>query len=246
MPVKVPRADFPVPISRGRGGGRPPPPPPRYDSPAVNVPSTVFVGGAGIYRGGIAAPLIDRRDIGVIQNPNDFWKDYRRIQPVVVPPRVIPPAQVRPGPVISIAGPASPTNPSTGRNREMGLFSDVYDTLDTSLGGWLPGGVPVGSGNVISAANNPVFASPSIMNNPATAARLTGQPMTSDAASCGTGCDSPRYLTYDCRTGEFKKKRRRRRRAMLTLSDKDTLTFISSLSSNANVKSALAARISRS
>jgi len=38
---------------------------------------------------------------------------------------------------------------------------------------------------------------------------------------CGTPatCGTPRYLTYDCKTGEFKVRRRRRRRRLLTNQD---------------------------
>lgn len=59
-------------------------------------------------------------------------------------------------------------------------------------------------------------------------------------AACGTGeCGSPRYLTYDCKTGEYKPRRRRRRRKALTKSDMMDLEFVSSLPNTANVKAFL-------
>lgn len=64
------------------------------------------------------------------------------------------------------------------------------------------------------------------------------------APDCGDGsCGSPRYLTYDCKTGEYRRKRRRRRRSMLTKGDMTDLQFIGGLKNNDNVKMALAKRI---
>jgi hypothetical protein len=65
-----------------------------------------------------------------------------------------------------------------------------------------------------------------------------------DVPSCGDGsCGSPRYLTYDCKTGEFRKKRRRRRRPMLTATDMVQLNQVAGLPNNQNVRTALASRI---
>ena len=59
-------------------------------------------------------------------------------------------------------------------------------------------------------------------------------------SACGDGsCGSPRYLTYDCKTGEYKPRRRRRRRKALTKSDMMDLEFVSSLPNTANVKAFL-------
>lgn len=128
------------------------------------------------------------------------------------------------------------------------LASKAYKAYDQyAYGGMLPGGY-------VAAANQPLYQAPVITGAPQTGANTPASdiPATvysggsmADGATCGTGCDAPRYLTYDCKTGEFKKKRRRRRKAMLTLGDRDTLNFIASLPNNANVKSALANRIGR-
>lgn len=56
--------------------------------------------------------------------------------------------------------------------------------------------------------------------------------------ACGSGCDAPRYLTYDCKTGEYKKRRRRRRRG-LTKGQMQDLQFVSTLPNTQNVKSYL-------
>ena len=59
-------------------------------------------------------------------------------------------------------------------------------------------------------------------------------------------CPTPRYLTYDTRTGEYSVRRRRRRRKMLTASDVADLQIISTLPNSANVRAALATRIAKS
>lgn len=61
------------------------------------------------------------------------------------------------------------------------------------------------------------------------------------SAECGTGCDAPRYLTYDCKTGEFKKRRRRRRRRLLTSQDiADLSALVAVTGKGANLSMAVA------
>lgn len=244
MPVKRPKADFPVPNEKGRGprnivfGGE------RIKTSATRVPSTVYGGQTPDFRGGGATP-IDRRDIGIIRNKNDSWQGYPtlgRMQVNVAAPLPRPP--VIPRPVSTDAGRVYRDN-QLPNEVDMPTFSDVIlqgatGYFNAKYGGITPVNVGVGmqpaSANVLSVlGSTPVGYVDDFQ-------AATGQ----RADLCEAGCNSPRYLTYDCRTGEFKKKRRRRRRSMLTMSDRDTLTFISGLSSNANVKAALSSRISRS
>ncbi len=64
---------------------------------------------------------------------------------------------------------------------------------------------------------------------------------------CGSGpCGSPRYLTYDCRTGTFSKKRRRRRGRLLTASDQHDLgVIVAMFGKGAAGQIALAAAVKR-
>ena len=59
-------------------------------------------------------------------------------------------------------------------------------------------------------------------------------------------CPTPRYLTYDTKTGEYSVRRRRRRRKMLTASDIADLNIIATLPNTANVRAALSTRIAKS
>jgi len=42
------------------------------------------------------------------------------------------------------AGPVAAPQPINAPEDDVGWFEDIYDTIDTGLGGWLPGGVPPG------------------------------------------------------------------------------------------------------
>lgn len=77
-------------------------------------------------------------------------------------------------------------------------------------------------------------------NNPLIPDFIEGNMPGSGVASCGTGCDAPRYLTYDCKTGEFKKRRRRRRRTGMTKSQMNDVQFVAGLPNNQNVRQYLA------
>lgn len=128
------------------------------------------------------------------------------------------------------------------------LASDAYAAYDQAAwGGLLPGGTPLGGGQIQGPLYNqtPVVIDQGSSGGVVAATNNPGVTRMAEGAYCGTGCDSPRFLTYDCKTGEFKKKRRRRRKAMLTKSDLGDLAFIATLPTNANVKQALAQRIAR-
>jgi len=74
----------------------------------------------------------------------------------------------------------------------------------------------------------------------------TLQTMSSTNANCGTGCNAPRYLTYDCRTGQFSPKRRRRRPKLLTNSDQAALgVIVAMFGKGAAAQIALAAAVKR-
>lgn len=103
-----------------------------------------------------------------------------------------------------------PINP-TPEDTSMDL-GDIYTTIDGALGGWLPGGAPVGS----SIINPPVASAPPpvIVNQPGPVATT---PATVPApASC-----SPQQMVYKLVNGQWRwvKKPRRRRRRLLTKSD---------------------------
>ncbi len=72
-----------------------------------------------------------------------------------------------------------------------------------------------------------------------------GVPMENGSAKCGTGCDAPRYLLYDCKTGEFKARRRRRRRRLLTNQDIADLNSVAALAGKGAALSAAIAQATR-
>jgi len=95
----------------------------------------------------------------------------------------------------------------------MHTASQVLDVFSGTVGGVPPMAAPINMQTGIGAP-------PSAMVGPATGGAMA------NGAACGTGCNSPRYLTYDCRTGQFTQKRRRRRRRLLTSQDIGDLTSL--------------------
>jgi len=74
----------------------------------------------------------------------------------------------------------------------------------------------------------------------------TLQTMSPTNANCGTGCNAPRYLTYDCRTQTFSPKRRRRRPRLLTATDqRDLGVIVAMFGKGAASQIALAAAVKR-
>lgn len=78
-------------------------------------------------------------------------------------------------------------------------------------------------------------------------ATLPGGPVTTNALCPPAGsCGGPRYLTYDCKTGQMSVRRRRRRRRLLTDGDKQDLgTIVAMFGKGAAAQIALAAAVKR-
>ena len=130
-----------------------------------------------------------------------------------------------------------------GGNSGMSIFSDILDTVGDAYGQYAKYKY---GGNAISSRYAPA--------PPSTGINLGGYNFSFDAPlvdvkptptggtgmSCGTGCDSPRYMKYDCKTGELKPIRRRRRRPTLTPTQMAQLQQIGTLKNTDLVKTAIA------
>lgn len=156
------------------------------------------------------------------------------VQPVVVEAPIRTPPPVPPRPVSTDAG----REGTIGDKPDMGIkvmqipASDILGTI----------------GNVASSYINARFAQPQTRtvyaDNPFIPNQL--EQFVDPGVAAQMQCPTPRYLTYDTKTGEYSVRRRRRRRKMLTASDVADLQIISTLPNNANVRAALATRIAKS
>lgn len=200
---------------------------------SVGVPQIVGVAGPGVLLPEMAPsttasttsdipPAIDRRDQP--SNPGglplqivDNWFDYHSLQgqgvavqhvsqvpaaPATTPVPVIPPPV--PGPI---------TTDFEEETDTMGVLSDIYDAVDTSLGGVLPGGVPFGS--------SPAGAVYQALTPNAPATSVPQQVIPAGAAApgaCNHGGASPVYKKV---CGEYKwvYPKKRRRKQLVTQSD---------------------------
>lgn len=97
--------------------------------------------------------------------------------------------------------------PPTDEGDDVGWISDVYDIVDTAAGGWLPGGVPVGTSGPGALMN--------YVGQPGTPVPAIQGPVT-----MGTD-DSMKGMVYKKVCGQYKwvKVKRRRRRALVTQTD---------------------------
>ncbi len=100
---------------------------------------------------------------------------------------------------------------------EVGWISDVYETVDASLGGWLPGGAPVGSslpGQVFAQAPAPA---------PAPVTVQQGMPAMPQLGGPVTACDNDPMKGYVLKKycGEWRwiKQKNRRRKQLVTQTD---------------------------
>lgn len=106
--------------------------------------------------------------------------------------------------------PAAATPPIVEEENDVGWISDVYDIVDTAAGGWLPGGVPVGSS--IPAT----FGQPTVTQAPAPVPAPVAQ-----VPAPAQGVSMKGYVYKDVGCGEWKwvKKQKRRRKRLATASD---------------------------
>jgi len=127
------------------------------------------------------------------------------------PPTSLPDIQIAPVPTdILSQGTVGPTIFPTDEDDDMGWISDVYDVVDASVGGILPGGVPFGS-----SVPGQVFN-----QNPVVIDQSTGVSVpVSQAASCAD--DPMKGMVYKKVCGQYRwvKVKRRRRRALVTHTD---------------------------
>lgn len=98
---------------------------------------------------------------------------------------------------------------------EVGWISDVYDVVDTAAGGWLPGGVPVGSSLPATIGNQLYTPTPTFPTPPTVPVGGAIMPV--------TGCEEDPYkgMVWKRVCGQFKwvKQKRRRRRSLVTQTD---------------------------
>jgi len=116
-------------------------------------------------------------------------------------------------------------------------------------GGLISGGIDLLQGQQVGGYQTLPALSYAPMGSPvATAPSIPSGagPIVSTQANCGTGCNAPRYLTYDCKTGTFSPKRRRRRGRLLTSSDQHDLgVIVAMFGKGAAAQIALAAAVKR-
>lgn len=114
--------------------------------------------------------------------------------------------------------------PTAPEDDNVGWISDVYDIIDTGAGGWLPGGVPVGSSLPTYSPGLPSFGSPTTIPVP------TGGSPPVPTATTG---DAKKYC-YKFIDGQWKliKSRRRRRRALATKGDLKDLAALKGILGN--------------
>lgn len=131
---------------------------------------------------------------GVMQVAVD-WFDYWANEGLRLPP-------------IETVGVAAPAQLVEGSGDDMGWFEDLYDVVDESLGGVLPGGVPLGGSVALP------LTSPSPGGLPATYPTVTQLPGTAPVVSSGRMC-------FKMVNGVWKwvPTRRRRRKRLATPSD---------------------------
>jgi len=97
----------------------------------------------------------------------------------------------------------------------VGWISDVYDVLDASTGGWLPGGVDPGSslpGQVYQTLANPAPTVQVPSTQPPAAPGTPGQSM-------NDGCGGTWVYKRHCGQWRWVKQRRRRRKRIATQQD---------------------------
>ncbi len=104
---------------------------------------------------------------------------------------------------------------------EVGILGDIYDTIDTGLGGILPGGVPL-SGNVFPAgqAAFPAVA-PGVTTGPVVSGGPVAVPIPGTGGPVCATDDPMKGMVYKKVAGQYRwvKQKRSRRRALATKGD---------------------------
>lgn len=158
-------------------------------------------------------------------------------------------ARVRRSPSAPAGGLPSPS--STNRiiatdtgNQSMDVVSDILSTVGSAAGDYFK--YKYGAAALAPRTPTYVSSSPGVnVGGYRVEPDIPGIDVTKlqpevSGMSCGTGCDSPRYMKYDCRTGELKPIKRRRRRPTLTPTQMAQLTQIGTFKNNDMVRTALA------
>ncbi len=178
-------------------------------------------------------PAIDRRDVTsneevvpdvayVVDDPQTYINRTVAGQQVV---------WAGSGPAPQIMGPSVPQTIMATEEDDVSWIEDVYDTVDTALGGWLPGGVPVGSSMPQTIYNQPIGgAGPTPVPMPPPV-----QPQMPGAVTLGA-CDTDpmkgMVWKKHCGTWRWVKQKRRRRRKLVSQSDAQGLSTLIAILGN--------------
>lgn len=212
----------------------------------------VFVIGEGFVPVDRSAPVV------VAPRPTD-WEAVaaaNREVPQPVPPPFVPAES----PVIDPAfeprrteGEAAPGD--TVAEDEVSFWEDVGSIFTTSAPvlaqNWFETGNVWGRQEPVVIPQRPMVPLPQGINLMGTPARATpvqsiARPIVQDQQLCAIPATNPRYLRYNCQTGEYSKVPRRRRRRLLTSSDlKDLAALKAIVGGGAKMDGAVVAAVRR-
>jgi len=111
------------------------------------------------------------------------------------------------------------------------ILGDIYDVVDTAVGGWLPGGVPVGSSlpNVYGYPAPPQFTDTGMLPTVQSGGGMVPPPPQLMAPqACGDPNDPYKGMVYKRVCGQWKwvKKKYRRRKQLFTTRDASQLSSL--------------------
>jgi len=183
-------------------------------------------------------PAIDRRD----QPSNEV--ELPGLRPFYASPGSMTPAQVQemadlgyqvifgtaPGTISPKVIPPDAVFTNIEEDDSVGWIEDLYDQVDTTLGGWLPGGVPIGSNWPQQLYNPPSVINPPVTNMPVQPP--TQPPMMVAAAGCDNDPMKGMVWSKYCGVWAWRKKTRRRRKKLVTQGDAQGLSTLISILGN--------------
>jgi len=116
------------------------------------------------------------------------------------------------------------------QEEDVSWIEDIYETVDAALGGWLPGGAPLGSNLPMQVMNQPIYANTPVQ------VPLPGPAQVAIPAYTGTGCDDDpmkgMVWKKHCGTWRWVKVKRRRRRKLVSQSDAQGLSTLIAILGN--------------